>query len=65
MAWSDEIDYIKSKLPGISDLKADMIRTRLIIMNTKSIVGVDVLKEQPENLEEILTQYQLWNALKS
>lgn len=65
MAWSDEIAYIRSKLPDISESRADMIRTRLIIMDTKSMIGVDVLKEQPDNLEEILAQYQLWNSLKS
>jgi hypothetical protein len=37
----------------------------LVIMDTKSVVGVNIFEEQPEDFNAFMEQYKLWDILKS
>lgn len=59
-----DIAYLKQHL-GVGEAALEMVRMKLILMDTKSMVGVDILEEKPENFNEVVVQYKLWEALKS
>jgi hypothetical protein len=60
-----DLVYLRSMFPTSSNIELDLLRLKLIVMDTKGIVGEDIFEVRPENLEEYLKQYQLWEILKS
>jgi hypothetical protein len=76
--WTDEDDkrtsrstrdrdlaYLRSKMPDAPESEIDLLRTMLVIMDTESVVGVNIFEEQPEDFDAFMTQYKLWDILKS
>jgi hypothetical protein len=61
--YSSQNAYLQSKFPGLDERQIAMLRTKIILMDTKGLIGIDILQEQPDNLEEVLIQYKLWDNL--
>jgi hypothetical protein len=61
--YSSQYTYLRSKFPDLTEEQIGMMRTKLILMDTKSLIGVDILEEQPDNLNEVLIQYKIWDNL--
>lgn len=59
-----ELAYLRSKLPDASNNELDLIRLNLIVANTKSVTGIDIFEEEPEDFDAFMTQYKLWSNLK-
>jgi hypothetical protein len=62
---ADDIAYLRNKMPDASAETLDMLRFYLILADTKSITGVDVFEEKPEDFDAFMAQYKLWELLKS
>jgi hypothetical protein len=62
---ADDVAYLRSKMPNASAETLDMMRFYLILADTKSITGVDVFEEKPEDFNAFMTQFKLWEVLKS
>jgi hypothetical protein len=62
---ADDIAYLRSKISDADDQTLDMMRFYLILADTKSITGVDVFEEKPEDFDAFMAQYKLWVVLKA